>query len=115
MPDYRCVFYSNSYKVYQYFLYEVDKDCHTEAHYTIQIKYFDNLVDSFETIQRSFSKPLIEINGDTLILKSNNDNFFNSYNEFYRKYFKNNFIGDWKESVWIDSFPVLKNNLITFE
>ena len=108
--DYKCLFYSNSYKVYQDFLYKLDKDCNTENHYSIKISYLNNLIDSFETVTDGYDKPLIKISGDTITCQTIRSNF-KQKNEYFRKYYKTTFIGEWKESAWVDSFPVLKNYL----
>lgn len=112
--DYNNVFYSNTFKVTKTFLYKVEKDCSTEDHISIKITYNDIIVDSFEVIQNYFSNPFIHVTSDTLICHSGNDYCGNSTNETYKKYYKTNFIGEWKQSNWVDSFPVLKDNLINY-
>ncbi len=111
---YNSVFFSNTYNVSKHFLYKVEKDCSTEDHISIKITYNDNVVDSFEVIQTYFSNPFIQVTSDTLICHSGNDYWGSSTNETYKKYYKTKLIGEWKQSIWVDSFPVLKDNLTSY-
>jgi hypothetical protein len=112
--DYNRIFFSNTFNVNKHFLYRVEKDCNVESHFSIKITYKNNLVDSFEVITNYFFEPIIELAGDTLIFHSGNDYLGNSMNEIYKKYYKTNFIGEWKLSNWTDSFPILKDNLKSY-
>jgi len=112
--DYNGFFFSNTYKVSKHFLYSVEKDCNTEDHISIKITYNDNDVDSFEVIQNYFSRPFIQVSSDTLICHSGNDYWGNSTNEIYKKYYKTNFIAEWNQSIWVDSFPILRDNLTSY-
>lgn len=108
--NYNTVFYSNTYKVSSAFLYKVDKDCSTEDHFSIKISYNNYFVDSFEVIQQYYTKPFIQVKGDTLICNSGFDYYGSSTNGTYKKYYKTALLGEWNQSYWVDSFPVLKEN-----
>lgn len=112
--DYNSVFYSNTYKVTKSFLYKFENDCITEDHISLKITYNDNIVDSFEFIQDYYSNPFIQLSSDTLICHSGNGNLGTSTNGTIKKYYKTNLIGVWEQSIYIDSFPILKTKLISY-
>lgn len=96
----KCIFYSNPFKIYRSFLYEMEKNCSKEYHYSIKVYYEDMLVDSFDEIHSYFSKPFITIRGDTLIYQSCDNN--------YHKYIGANYSENWIPKKWSDSIPIIK-------
>ena len=99
----QCIFYSNSYKVFESFLYFVEKDCYTEYHYINNVYYLDHLVDSFE-VKSGFGT-------NSTIFKLYNDTFYiESYKQTYRNYYHNLIITKIDFEKWLEKFPQLAHD-----
>jgi hypothetical protein len=101
-----CVFYSNTFSAYKSFLYSDEKNCSRLDHYAILIKYRDALVDSFAIALPYYGRPSVLVKDDTLL--------FESYDNTYRIYTGATCSSIWELSKWVDSLPVLKNNMINY-
>lgn len=112
--DVNTVFYTNTFNVTKFLLYHVSKDCHTESHIGIRIRHKDDVVDSFEVVGNSPSVPNVHVANDTLIFHWTVSPSEKSTNDIYKKYYKSTLLGEWKQSIWADSFPVLNGNSISY-